>query len=565
MKDQSKTKQALIQELTSLREKITELEQSESERKRAEEALRLHSEILAHIVESVHLVRVDDGVIIYTNQRFDSVFGYDPGELVGKHVSIINAPGEKSPEAVANEIIRSLKQAGGVWNGEVHNIRKDGYSFWCHANVSTFKHPQYGELWISVNRDITERKQAEEALREGEGRLRFHTDNSPMAVVEWNTDFVVTRWTGAAEKMFGWSFEETVGRPIIEIRMIYEEDIPIVQSVMQRLTDGKSKHVVSSNRNYTKKGAVIHCEWYNSVLYDSAGKMISVMSQVLDITERKRAEEALRESEGKYREIIENMQEGYHEVDIKGNFTFFNESMRKIIGYEREELLGMNNRQYADEENTRKVYKVYNRVYRTGEPVKNFEWQIIRKDGDRRDIEVSISLIRDTGGQPTGFRGIVRDITERKIMEDALRKSEEQYRSLVESTKDSIYLLDRDLRYLFANNAYLERVGFTLQQLIGRTYSELHTFPSDSFPGYVNHVFETGESTEFEYKSFRDNKPFLRTLSPVRGEQGETIAITVISKDVTHLKKAENSLREYQGQLRALTGRIQAAREEERI
>ena len=165
MKDQSKTKQALVQKQASLRERITELEQSESERNRVNDLLQLHSEILAHMVESVHLIRVDDGVIVYTNLRFDSVFGYDPDELVGKHVSIINAPGEKTPEEVANEIIKNLNQAG-VWKGEVHNIRKDGTSFWCYANVSTFKHPQYGSVWISVNRDITEHRQAEKELLE---------------------------------------------------------------------------------------------------------------------------------------------------------------------------------------------------------------------------------------------------------------------------------------------------------------------------------------------------------------------------------------------------------------
>jgi len=143
---------------------------------------------------------------------------------------------------------------------------------------------------------------------------------------------------------------------------------------------------------------------------------------------------ALRQSEEKYREIIENMQEGYHEVDIKGNFTFFNESMCKIMGYEREELLGMNNRQYADEENTRKVYQVYNRVYQTGESAKNFEWQIIRKDGDRRDIDVSISLIKDTDGHPTGFRGIVRDITDRKRAEEKLKNTLESLRKAVNTT-----------------------------------------------------------------------------------------------------------------------------------
>jgi PAS domain S-box-containing protein len=100
------------------------------------------------------------------------------------------------------------------------------------------------------------------------------------------------------------------------------------------------------------------------------------------------------------------------------------------MGYEREELLGMNNCQYADEENTRKVYQTYNRVYRTGEPVKNFEWQIIRKDGDRRDLEVSISLIRDMEAHPIGFRGIVRDATDRKRAEAELIISRSQLRAL---------------------------------------------------------------------------------------------------------------------------------------
>jgi PAS domain S-box-containing protein len=89
------------------------------------------------------------------------MFGYGPGELVGRHVSIVNAPGSKSPEAVAGEIVNALARAG-AWIGEVHNIRKDGSTFWCHANVSTFDHPQYGRVWVTVHEDITERKQVEE-------------------------------------------------------------------------------------------------------------------------------------------------------------------------------------------------------------------------------------------------------------------------------------------------------------------------------------------------------------------------------------------------------------------
>jgi PAS domain S-box-containing protein len=136
-----------------------------------------------------------------------------------------------------------------------------------------------------------QRQKSEYALRESEERLRLHVENSPMAVIEWDRNFVVTRWAGAAEKIFGWSAEETIGRPIMDLRMIYEDDRTIVERVMEELSEGVTEHVVSINRNYTKDRRILYCEWYNSVLQDSGGKMSSVMSLVLDITVRKQLEE----------------------------------------------------------------------------------------------------------------------------------------------------------------------------------------------------------------------------------------------------------------------------------
>ena len=136
----------------------------------------------------------------------------------------------------------------------------------------------------------------EQALQESELRLRSHLENTPLAVVEWDQDFVVTRWAGEAEAMFGRSAEETVGRPIMDLHMIYDEDIPIVERTMAKLTDGEHSQVTSSNRNVTKDGRVIDCTWYNSVLLDAQGTMRSVMSVVEDHTERRRAEELLHES-----------------------------------------------------------------------------------------------------------------------------------------------------------------------------------------------------------------------------------------------------------------------------
>ena len=132
-----------------------------TERKKAEESLRLQAEIIVNMSEGVYIIRASDGVIVYTNPKLEEVFGYGPGEMVGKHVSIVNAPTEKSPEETANEIIESINRTGG-WQGEIQNIKKDGTLFWCYASVAVFDHPVYGEVWIVSHTDITERKQAEE-------------------------------------------------------------------------------------------------------------------------------------------------------------------------------------------------------------------------------------------------------------------------------------------------------------------------------------------------------------------------------------------------------------------
>ena len=144
------------------------------------------------------------------------------------------------------------------------------------------------------------------------------------------------------------------------------------------------------------------------------------------LEESKRAEEALRESEEKYRTILESIEEGYFEVNIAGNFTFFNDSLCKIFGYPKDELIGMNNRQYMDQENAKKMYQTFNKVYTTGDPTKGIRYEIIRKDGTNRHIESSGSVIKDVGDTPIGLRGILRDITERVKSEEEKQKLQAQ-------------------------------------------------------------------------------------------------------------------------------------------
>ncbi|MDJ0876944.1 MAG: PAS domain S-box protein [Desulfobacterales bacterium] len=145
-----------------------------------------------------------------------------------------------------------------------------------------------------------------------------------------------------------------------------------------------------------------------------------------DISERKAAEIALRESEEKYRTILQSIEEGYYEVDLAGNMTFYNESMCKISGYDADELMGMNNRQYMSPETAKEFYRTFNQVYRTGVPATTVDWETIRKDGQVNVLEISVSLIKDPEGRPTGFRGIARDITARKKAEELSRLHQHQ-------------------------------------------------------------------------------------------------------------------------------------------
>jgi PAS domain S-box-containing protein len=150
-----------------------------------------------------------------------------------------------------------------------------------------------GQKIVGINvvvEDITGAKQTAERLRSAERRLWLQTEHSPMAVIEWDADYRVTRWGGAAETIFGWKADEVLGLPIGKLNLVVEDDWPIVQETIRRLNSAENPHVVSRNRNYTRDGRTITCDWYNSVVRDPEGRLSSVLSLVLDVTEQRRVE-----------------------------------------------------------------------------------------------------------------------------------------------------------------------------------------------------------------------------------------------------------------------------------
>lgn len=144
-----------------LAQRLRKLDTDADKFSEALEELRLHSAILDTMAEGIYLVSAENGKILYANPRFERMFGYGSGSMVGRHVSIVNASTEKNPEATAMEIMDVLDRTG-HWSGEVHNVKKDGTTFWCYANVSVLDHHRYGRVFISVHTDITARKAVEE-------------------------------------------------------------------------------------------------------------------------------------------------------------------------------------------------------------------------------------------------------------------------------------------------------------------------------------------------------------------------------------------------------------------
>ncbi|MFC1580362.1 PAS domain S-box protein [Thermodesulfobacteriota bacterium] len=198
----------------------------------------------------------------------------------------------------------------------------------------------------------------------------------------------------------------------------------VMSYIVIRKQDSLFQEVHEEDSKLRESEAVLQdsCVELEIQVKEQTGELTLVSDQLrAEIKKRKQLEVALHESEDKTRNILDSIEDGFFEVDLSGNFTSFNESLCNIIGYTREEMTGMSYRDYS-KENSDKVYGTFNKVFKSGKPVKEFDWEIYKKDGTKRYVEASISLIKNSGTEPRGFRGIVRDITERRETEDKIKE-----------------------------------------------------------------------------------------------------------------------------------------------
>jgi PAS domain S-box-containing protein len=391
---------------------------------------------------------------------------------------------------------------------------------------------------IEVVRDITDRKQAEDALRVSEQHYRNVYNTSPLAFVLWDRETRVTDWNNQAELMFGWTREEIVGQNFFDY-IIPESARTHVKEIVKLLLEGKLPSY-SINENITKSGRIIVCEWNNSIIRDSGGNIVEVISLGLDITERKQAEEEIK----KLSSVVQQSTEGMATVDFDGNLTFVNDAWCKMHGYESSnELLGKNLAISHNQEQMENDVKPFNdKVMEFG--AYSGEVGHITKDGKPFPTLMTSTVLKDKQGKPYALVGIAKDISEHKRTEEVLRDSEEKYRLLFNGITDAVYVhevsVEKPKKFIAVNNSACRMLGYTMDNFLQMEVKDIDIpEQSENIPSIHEKLYRDGYALFETFHVAKDGRRIPVEINITLFKlKGKSMVLSVV-RDITERKQTE--------------------------
>lgn len=256
-----------------------------------------------------------------------------------------------------------------------------------------------------------------------------------------------------------------------------------------------------------------------------------------------------RSNEERWQKLLQSSRDGYFELNLKGDLVFFNDAVCRGLGYPREELMGMNNREYTSPETARYMYQVFHQVYETGVSAEISDYEIITKDGEIRYLEISAYLLHDAEGNPVGFGGVSRDVTERRRTEQALRESEERFRQLQEATFGGIVVHDK-ARVVDCNAELCRMSGYAYEELIGNDGSRLF---APEWRNVLKKHLDSNEESEYDIVGLRKDgsRIPLEVRSKIIPYAGQQLRVAEL-RDITQRKKTEEALRKSRVRYREL-------------
>ncbi|MFA5321277.1 MAG: PAS domain S-box protein [Smithella sp.] len=510
----------------------------------------LPEEIISKAGVGIYIVQ--DSKFVYVSNLYQKITGYTDQELLGQYSFENIYDGDR--ENVRQQAIKSLKKEC-FDPYEYRFINKNRELRWILETITPIVYNEQ-RATLGSFMDITERKLMEEALRQSEEKYRTIIENIEDGYVELNLKGNFIFFNDAIGKIHGYNKTELLRLNYRDI--MDEENAQRIYAVYNKVfTTGKSEKEFEYEI-ITKDGQRRNLETSISAIKNDAGRVVAFRGIVRDKTAHKQAMEALRQSEEKYRSILENIEEGFFEVDLAGNFTFFNNSTCLLLGYFKDEMLGMNYRNYTHEESCKEVFQTFNNVYKTGVTAKYFDWLIARKDGTKRYVEASVSLKKDSSGNPVGFQGFTHDVTSRKQAEEALRHSEEKYRNILENIQEAYFEVDIAGNFTFFNDSLCRLTGCTRAELTGANYKKFSDKENSQNVFLVfNKVYSTGKPTErFDWLIIRKDgsKRYIEaSVSLQKNSSGNPSGFRGVIRDITERKRIEQELN-YMANHDALTG-----------
>jgi len=576
-------------ELLELRLRIAELEEAEARRRRVDKALRLSEKYFRTLIENtmdVITMLDQDGVITYQSPSTERVLGYGEEELLGKNILQYIHPADSA--AVVERMARIVDSLRDLGPFRFRFRRKEGS--WCDLEGTGKAILEGSELAgiIISSRDITRRKRTEQELRRYQERLEEMVlertaelektnyllrreigerrqaelekrqseeyfqelfKNTQDLILVIGEDGRIRFINAAVKRMLGYEVEEMVGRDAYE--QIHPDDI---QRVIESQRDTDQPRTLEVRVRHKDGSWRWHEATETNLLEHAAVEGIVISTR--DVTERKLAEEALRESEEKFRSITNAATDAILSLDDQGRITYMNRAGEKIFGYTSQEVVGQEMVSLFIPERFRDAYRMGMEEYiAAGEgdlPIKRMEIPGLRKDGTEFLAEVSISAFHIRGAWH--FEALVRDITEQKEAEEALKESEERYRALVENANDVIYTVDTKGGIVYISPA-IERIsGYKAGELIGRNFLEF-IHPDDQ----AERLSDFGatmqgrlQPSEFRLLDRDGSIRYVRTSSRPVVKDGMVVGLSGVMTDITERREAEESLERSERYFRSL-------------
>ena len=441
------------------------------------------SHLFSHTTEMVVLVDRDSRVL-QVNDPFLSLLGLDREAVVGRNLGFLPV-GDPGVLEMVQALVSSIRDQKG--DNDLHMSGKNERYF--RAKVIPILFEEGGQGFAVILIDLTTVRRAENALRESEKKYRELVENANSIILKMDLDGNITFFNEFAEKFFGFSREELLGKSVIgTIVPPTESSGRDLALMMRQLLVHTTEFQNNENENITKDGRRVWVRWSNKTIADEQGDAIGVLSIGSDITEHRRLDEQLRASEQGFRDLVDRLPQPVFEADASGTVLFANRQAYQTFGYAPEDLRGrVNVLDIIAPEDHERARASIERLLREGKHG-NEEYIGLRKDGSRFPL-VDFSAPIHNGPSVVGFRGIAIDLTAQKNAEAQLRRERDFINATLHVLDALVVVLDREGRIVRFNHACEQLTGYLEQEVQGRIFWDLFLLPEETGP--VRKVFDT--------------------------------------------------------------------------